>query len=162
MSSEGVIRMKRYLSLFFLPSFLLLFGCASFYSQRIPQTLERPRTCQEFFERLDEKVEGSGCQGCVRLFCSRVSLSSYQSVSLSFEGKIEGRQGEGCLGPMDATARSSVQEERNQQPTRQFGSRSRIKRDRPSRSEAIVRPGGIVFFRALQSRYRSTGFLCSP
>lgn len=48
--------MKRYLSLFFLPSFLLLLGCTSFLSQRIPQTLERQRPCQEFFERLDEKV----------------------------------------------------------------------------------------------------------
>jgi hypothetical protein len=48
--------MKRYLSLFFLPSFLLLLGCASFLAQRIPEALERPRPCQEFFERLDEKV----------------------------------------------------------------------------------------------------------
>ena len=52
--------MKRYLSLFFLPSFLLLFGCASFLSQRIPEALERPRPCQEFFERLDEKVREAG------------------------------------------------------------------------------------------------------
>ena len=29
---------------------------ASFLSQRIPEALERPRPCQEFFERLDEKV----------------------------------------------------------------------------------------------------------
>jgi len=49
--------MKRYLSLFFLPSFLLFLGCASFLSQRIPEALERPRPCQEFFERLDEKVK---------------------------------------------------------------------------------------------------------
>jgi hypothetical protein len=48
--------MKRYLSLFFLPSLLLLLGCASLLSQRIPEALERPRACQEFFERLDEKV----------------------------------------------------------------------------------------------------------
>lgn len=48
--------MKRYVSLFFLPSFFLVFGCASILTQRIPQTLERPRPCQEFFERLDEKV----------------------------------------------------------------------------------------------------------
>jgi len=48
--------MKRYLSLFFLPSFFLFLGCASILSQRIPQTLERPRPCQEFFDRLDEKV----------------------------------------------------------------------------------------------------------
>ncbi|OGP62042.1 MAG: hypothetical protein A2169_08960 [Deltaproteobacteria bacterium RBG_13_47_9] len=48
--------MKRYLSLFFLPSFFLFLGCASILSQRIPQTLERPRPCQDFFERLDEKV----------------------------------------------------------------------------------------------------------
>jgi hypothetical protein len=48
--------MKRYLSLFFLPSFLLLLGCVSFLSQRIPEALERPKACQEFFERLDEKV----------------------------------------------------------------------------------------------------------
>jgi len=52
--------MKRYLSLFFLPSFFLLLGCASFLSQRIPQSLERPRPCQEFFERLDEKVREAG------------------------------------------------------------------------------------------------------
>jgi len=52
--------MKRYLSLFFLPSFLLLFGCASILSQQIPQTLERPRPCQELFERLDEKVREAG------------------------------------------------------------------------------------------------------
>jgi hypothetical protein len=52
--------MKRYLSLFFLPSFLLLLGCASFYSQRIPQALERPKPCQEFFDRLDQKVEEAG------------------------------------------------------------------------------------------------------
>jgi len=52
--------MKRYLSLFFLPSFFLFLGCASISSQRIPQTLERPRPCQEFFERLDEKVREAG------------------------------------------------------------------------------------------------------
>ena len=52
--------MKRYLSLFFLPSFLLLFGCASFLSQHIPEALERPRPCQELFERLDEKVREAG------------------------------------------------------------------------------------------------------
>jgi len=52
--------MKRYLSLFFLPSFFLFLGCASILSQRIPQTLERPRPCQEFFERLDEKVREAG------------------------------------------------------------------------------------------------------
>ena len=54
--------MGRYVSLFFLLSFLLLLGCASILSQRIPQTLERPRPCQEFFEQLDEKVR----EGCVR------------------------------------------------------------------------------------------------
>ncbi len=52
--------MKRYLSLFFLPPFFLFLGCASILSQRIPQTLERPRACQEFFERLDEKVREAG------------------------------------------------------------------------------------------------------
>jgi hypothetical protein len=52
--------MKRYLSFILLPSFLYLFGCASFYSQRIPQTLERPVQCQEFFDRLDEKVDEAG------------------------------------------------------------------------------------------------------
>jgi hypothetical protein len=52
--------MKRYLSLFFLPSFFLFLGCASISSQRIPETLERPRPCQEFFERLDEKVREAG------------------------------------------------------------------------------------------------------
>jgi hypothetical protein len=29
-------------------------------AQRIPQTLERPKDCQEFFDRLDEKVEEAG------------------------------------------------------------------------------------------------------
>jgi hypothetical protein len=48
--------MKRFLPLLFLPSFILLLGCASFLSQRIPQTFERPRPCQEFFEQLDDKV----------------------------------------------------------------------------------------------------------
>jgi hypothetical protein len=52
--------MKRYLSLFFLLSLLLLFGCASLLSQHIPEALERPRACQEFFERLDEKVGEAG------------------------------------------------------------------------------------------------------
>jgi hypothetical protein len=52
--------MKRYLSLFFLPPFLLLLGCATILSKQIPQTLERPRPCQEFFERLDEKVREAG------------------------------------------------------------------------------------------------------
>jgi hypothetical protein len=42
--------------LFFLPLFLFLLGCASIFSQQIPQTLGRPKACQEFFERLDEKV----------------------------------------------------------------------------------------------------------
>jgi hypothetical protein len=51
--------MKRYLSLFFLPFLLLLLGCASLLSQRIPEALKRPRACQEFFERLDEKVRES-------------------------------------------------------------------------------------------------------
>jgi hypothetical protein len=52
--------MRRYVSLFFLPPFLLLLGCASFLAQRIPEALERPRPCQEFFERLDEKVREAG------------------------------------------------------------------------------------------------------
>lgn len=52
--------MKRYLSLFFLPSFFLLLGCTSFLSHRIPEALERPRPCQELFERLDEKVDEAG------------------------------------------------------------------------------------------------------
>jgi hypothetical protein len=43
-----------------LPSFFLFLGCASILSQQIPQTLERPRPCQEFFERLDEKVREAG------------------------------------------------------------------------------------------------------
>jgi hypothetical protein len=57
---RGVVAMKRYLSLFFLPSFFLFLGCASILSQRIPETLERPRPCQEFLERLDEKVREAG------------------------------------------------------------------------------------------------------
>ena len=52
--------MKWYRWLFLLPFFLFLFGCASFLSQRIPEALERPRPCQEFFERLDEKVREAG------------------------------------------------------------------------------------------------------
>jgi len=55
-----MIQVKRYLSLIFLPSFLLLLNCAPFLSQRIPQALERPKACQEFFDRLDEKVEEAG------------------------------------------------------------------------------------------------------
>jgi hypothetical protein len=49
--------MKRCTFLFFLPSFFLLFGCASLMSLRVPQSFERPRECQELFNRLDEKVE---------------------------------------------------------------------------------------------------------
>ena len=52
--------MKRYLSLFFLLSFFLFLGCASLWSQRVPEALERPRPCQEFFDRLDEKVREAG------------------------------------------------------------------------------------------------------
>jgi hypothetical protein len=52
--------MKPYRFGFLLPFFSLLFGCASFLSQRVPQTLERPAPCQEFFDRLDEKVEETG------------------------------------------------------------------------------------------------------
>jgi hypothetical protein len=52
--------MKRCLSLLLWAFFLFLFGCASFLSQRIPQSFERPRPCQEFFNRLDEKVEEAG------------------------------------------------------------------------------------------------------
>jgi hypothetical protein len=48
--------MKWHRWLFLLPFFLFLLGCASFLSQHIPEALERPRPCQEFFERLDEKV----------------------------------------------------------------------------------------------------------
>jgi len=52
--------MKRYRWLFLLPFVLFLLGCSSFLSQRIPEALERPRPCQEFFERLDEKVREAG------------------------------------------------------------------------------------------------------
>jgi hypothetical protein len=48
--------MKWHRCLFLFPFFLFLLGCASILSRQIPQTLERPRLCQEFFERLDEKV----------------------------------------------------------------------------------------------------------
>lgn len=51
---------KWYRGFLFLPLFLFLLGCASFSSQRIPQRLERSRPCQEFFERLDEKVREAG------------------------------------------------------------------------------------------------------
>jgi hypothetical protein len=49
--------MRRYRWLFLLPFFLSFLGCASFLSQRIPEALERPRPCQEFFEQLDKKVK---------------------------------------------------------------------------------------------------------
>jgi hypothetical protein len=52
--------MKLYRFPFLLPFFFLLFGCASFLSQRIPQALERPAPCQEFFDRLNEQVEEAG------------------------------------------------------------------------------------------------------
>ena len=42
--------------LFLLPIFFSLLGCAPFLSQRIPDVLERPKPCQEFFDRLEEKV----------------------------------------------------------------------------------------------------------
>lgn len=46
--------------LFLFPFILFLSGCASFLSQRIPEILERPKACQEFFERLDGKVREAG------------------------------------------------------------------------------------------------------
>ena len=49
--------MKRYRWFFLSPFVVFLLGCASILSQRIPQTLERPIPCQEFFERLDEQVK---------------------------------------------------------------------------------------------------------
>jgi len=51
---------KWYRGFFLLPLFLFLLGCASLLSQQIPRTLERPSPCQEFFERLDEKVREAG------------------------------------------------------------------------------------------------------
>ena len=52
--------MKRYRFSFLLLFFAFLFGCASFLSQRIPQTLERPERCQGFFEELDRRVKEAG------------------------------------------------------------------------------------------------------
>jgi hypothetical protein len=58
-ATGGRFLMKLIRWLFLLPFFLFLLGCTSFLSQRIPEVLERPRPCQEFFERLDEKVRES-------------------------------------------------------------------------------------------------------
>lgn len=53
--------MKRYCCLFFiLLSVFFLEGCASMTAQRISQSFDRPKACQEFFERLDEKVKEAG------------------------------------------------------------------------------------------------------
>jgi hypothetical protein len=53
--------MKRCWGFLLLSSFLfLLIGCASFTAQRISQSFERSGACQEFFERLDEKVKEAG------------------------------------------------------------------------------------------------------
>ena len=52
--------MKWYRWLFLLPLVLFLLGCASVLSQRIPGALERPKDCQEFFDRLNEKVREAG------------------------------------------------------------------------------------------------------
>lgn len=52
--------MKRYRFSFLLLFSVFLFGCASFYSQRIPQPLERPERCQGFFEELDRRVKEAG------------------------------------------------------------------------------------------------------
>ena len=59
MEVEG-IEMRRYGSAILLFVFFFLVSCASISSQRIPQSFERPRPCQEFFNRLDEKVEEAG------------------------------------------------------------------------------------------------------
>ena len=51
--------MKRYGSVSLL-FFFSLASCTSISSQRIPQSFERPIPCQEFFKKLDEKVEQAG------------------------------------------------------------------------------------------------------
>jgi len=48
--------------LFLLPFLLFSLGCASFLSHQIPDALDRPRPCQEFYEWLDEKVREAGNQ----------------------------------------------------------------------------------------------------
>ena len=45
--------------------FLLIFaffitGCASITPRQVPQSFDRPKACEEFFERLDEKVKEAG------------------------------------------------------------------------------------------------------
>ncbi len=52
--------MRRYRSTFLLFVFFFLVSCTSISSQRVPQTLERPRQCQNFFNQFDEKVEEAG------------------------------------------------------------------------------------------------------
>ena len=51
--------MKRYV-LFLLFFAIFVTGCASITAQRIPQSFERPKPCEEFFERLDGKVKEAG------------------------------------------------------------------------------------------------------
>jgi hypothetical protein len=46
---------------FFLLSFSLFStGCATLFPERIPPSFERPKKCQEFFDQLDQKVDGLG------------------------------------------------------------------------------------------------------
>lgn len=48
--------MRRYWNLLLVLFLALLIGCATLLPQRIPVLLERPKQCQEFLTRLDEKV----------------------------------------------------------------------------------------------------------
>jgi len=52
--------MKRCSPLPLLSLLLFVAGCAPFLTYRIPQQLERPKPCDEFLIRLDEKVEEAG------------------------------------------------------------------------------------------------------
>jgi uncharacterized protein YceK len=55
-----MIEMKQNRSLVLLLVSLLLVGCASLSSRRIPVSFERPEQCQAFFDRLDEWVRRAG------------------------------------------------------------------------------------------------------
>jgi uncharacterized protein YceK len=55
-----MIEMKQNRSLVLLLVSLLLVGCASLSSRRIPVSFERPEQCQAFFDRLDEWVRKTG------------------------------------------------------------------------------------------------------
>jgi len=57
---RGVSEMKRHGSVVPLLVSLLLVGCASLSSRRIPVSFDRPEQCQAFFDQLDEWVRKAG------------------------------------------------------------------------------------------------------